>query len=57
VVVNFYEQKDEEVMSRVAELGFPREYVQKCLSDNLNNHCTTSYYLLVMNQNYAKLEA
>ena len=39
-------------MGQVAEFGFPKAFILKCLSDNVNNHCTTSYYLLCMDQNY-----
>lgn len=49
---NFYLKRDEAVISMVEEFGFPRDYIVKCLNENVNNHCTTSYYLLCMDQNY-----
>lgn len=43
---------DEKIVEEVEEYGFPRPYILKCLQENVNNHCTTSYYLLCMDQNY-----
>jgi hypothetical protein len=45
---NYYLKIDDKIMHEVEDYGFPREYVLKCLGDNINNHCTTSYYLLCM---------
>lgn len=30
----------------VCEFGYPNEHLLKCLLNNENNHCTTTYYLL-----------
>ena len=49
---NYYLRIDEKILHEVEDFGFPREYVLKCLGENVNNHCTTSYYLLCMDQNY-----
>ena len=43
---------DQSVITDTARLGFPRHYIEKCLRDNANNHCTTTYYLLCMDQNF-----
>ena len=51
--INVYMKKDEKIIDQIVKLGFPRDYVLKCLHDNMNNHCTTSYYLLMMDQNYS----
>jgi len=40
------------MMEKVSQFGFPMPYIQKCLAENVNNHCTTAYYLLCMDQNY-----
>ena len=49
---NYYLRVDEKIVEEVEDYGFPRPYVLKCLQENVNNHCTTSYYLLCMDQNY-----
>lgn len=49
---NFYLRMDENIVAEVEDYGFPRPYINKCLSENVNNHCTTSYYLLCMDQHY-----
>jgi len=49
---NYYLRVDEKIVEEVEDYGFPRPYILKCLSENVNNHCTTSYYLLCMDQNY-----
>ena len=49
---NYYIKIDEKIVGQVEEFGFPRQFLVKCLNDNVNNHCTTSYYLLCMDQNY-----
>lgn len=49
---NYYLRIDEKIVEEVEEYGFPRQYMLKCLGENANNHCTTSYYLLCMDQNY-----
>jgi hypothetical protein len=45
---NYYIRLNEGVVRDTARLGFPDEFIRKCLSDNANNHCTTTYYLLCM---------
>mmetsp|Transcript_18582 Transcript_18582/g.45657 ORF Transcript_18582/g.45657 Transcript_18582/m.45657 type:complete len:365 (+) Transcript_18582:6-1100(+) len=37
---------DEHVVSLVAELGFRKDYIRRCVSKNLHNLCTTSYWVL-----------
>ncbi len=49
---NYYLKKDEDIINRVGDYGFPKIYIEKSLKDNLNNHATTCYYLLCMDQNY-----
>jgi hypothetical protein len=49
---NYYLRVDEKIVEEVEDYGFPRPYILKCLQENVNNHCTTSYYLLCMDQNY-----
>ena len=43
---------DEEVIAKVEKFGFPRDFILRCINENVNNHCTTSYYLLCMDQKY-----
>jgi len=43
---------DQNIITDTAKLGFPRSYIEKCLRENSNNHCTTTYYLLCMDQNF-----
>ena len=38
------------VVERVAKFGFPQSTIINSLRKNLANHCTTSYYLLLMDQ-------
>mmetsp|Transcript_37531 Transcript_37531/g.57494 ORF Transcript_37531/g.57494 Transcript_37531/m.57494 type:complete len:140 (+) Transcript_37531:4742-5161(+) len=45
---NYYIKINESVIKDTERLGFPINYIQKCLKDNSNNHCTTTYYLLCM---------
>ena len=49
---NYYLRMDDKIVEEVEDYGFPKPYIMKCLQDNVNNHCTTSYYLLCMDQNY-----
>ncbi len=49
---NYYMRIDENILEEVEDYGFPKQFVLKCLNENVNNHCTTSYYLLCMDQNY-----
>ena len=39
-----------EIVQQVKRLGYPLEYVIKCLEDNDTNHCTTTYYLIADDQ-------
>jgi hypothetical protein len=34
-------------MQDLEELGFTKEYVERCLDANKHNHATTCYYLLL----------
>ena len=45
---NYYIKINQNVIKDTERLGFPTEYIQKCLKENSNNHCTTTYYLLCM---------
>ena len=45
---NYYMRVDEKIVQEVEDYGFPPPYILKCLGENVNNHCTTSYYLLCM---------
>ena len=38
------------VVNQVAKYGFPQSTIINSLRKNLANHCTTSYYLLLMDQ-------
>lgn len=40
------------VVERVQKYGFPQSTIINSLRRNLANHCTTSYYLLLMEQNF-----
>ena len=48
--INF--NADDNIIKDTEKLGFPLHYIQMCLKDNANNHCTTTYYLLCMDQNF-----
>ena len=50
--LNYYLKIDEKIVDQVELYGFPKQFILKCLNENVNNHCTTSYYLLCMDQNY-----
>jgi hypothetical protein len=50
--MNYYIRINEKIIDRVGLFGFPEKYIRKCIEENLNNHCTSSYYLLCMDQNY-----
>lgn len=50
IFVNFI--ADHEIIKHTARLGFPEDYIVKTLNVNACNHCTTTYYLLCMDQNY-----
>ncbi len=43
---NYYLKIDEKIVGLVESYGFPKPYILKCINDNVNNHCTASYYLL-----------
>ncbi len=36
---------DESVVQQVEMMGYPREYVVRCLNNNELNYATTGYYL------------
>ena len=40
------------VVERVQKYGFPQSTIINSLRKNLANHCTTSYFLLLMEQNF-----
>ena len=40
---------DENVIKNMERLGYNKEYVQKCLSNNEVNYCSATYYLLLNN--------
>jgi len=40
------------VVDKVHKYGFPQSTVINSLRKNLANHCTTSYFLLLMEQNF-----
>ena len=43
---------DEMKIMNMVQYGYPKEYIIKCLQDNLPNYTTAGYYLLKMDQNY-----
>lgn len=49
---NHYIKINQDMIDDTARLGFPAEYITKCLKENATNHCTTSYYLACMDQNF-----
>lgn len=49
---NYYIKTNENIIQDTSRLGFPVQYIGKCLRENSNNHCTTTYYLLCMDQNF-----
>ena len=49
---NYYVKINNTIIEDTVKMGFPMWYVQKCLKENANNHCTTTYYLLCMDQNF-----
>eukprot|EP00826_Nyctotherus_ovalis_P026843 TRINITY_DN2093_c0_g1_i1.p1 TRINITY_DN2093_c0_g1~~TRINITY_DN2093_c0_g1_i1.p1 ORF type:complete len:720 (-),score=227.83 TRINITY_DN2093_c0_g1_i1:141-2300(-) len=40
---------DEKALVRIEKLGYPREYVKKCIHGNELNHATATYYLMTNN--------
>ena len=42
------------IVEKVEKFGFPQSTIINSLRRNLANHCTTSYYLLLMDQNFAE---
>jgi len=50
--LNYYTKIDEKIVDLVEMYGFPKGFAIKCLKENINNHCTASYYLLCIDQNY-----
>ena len=45
-----YARIDMGVVEQVAKFGFPSATIINSLRKNLANHCTTSYYLFLMDQ-------
>ena len=45
-----YARIDMKVVGKVGQYGFPQSTIINSLRKNLANHCTTSYYLLLMDQ-------
>ena len=45
---NYYVKINKNIITDTVKMGFPLQYVEKCLKDNVNNHCTTTYYLFCM---------
>jgi len=44
---------DEQIVQRMKEkYGYPYEYIMKSLDENKANYCTTTYYLLLQDQNF-----
>jgi hypothetical protein len=39
-----------EIVSKLYNMGFTHQYINKSLAENLANHCTTTYYLLDKDQ-------
>ena len=42
---------NEEVCKKVESFGFPREYIEHCLTHNETNHATATYFLLLDEKN------
>ena len=40
------------VVEKVQKFGFPLSVIINSLRRNLANHCTTSYFLILMDQNF-----
>jgi hypothetical protein len=49
---NFYRKIDKNIVDKVVEFGYPKDLVIKSLKQNISNHCTTTYYLMCMDQNF-----
>lgn len=47
-----YSSINMEVVEKVAKFGFPPKVTINCLRQNLCNHCTTTYYLIQMDQKF-----
>ena len=52
---NYYVKINQNIINDTVKMGFPLSYVQKCLKENANNHCTTTYYLFCMDQNFWRI--
>ena len=39
---------DKNVAYQVSRLGFPKEHIVESLLKNMTNHCTATYYLLIL---------
>ena len=40
---------DENIIKNMENLGFQKDYVQKCITNNEINYCSATYYLLLNN--------
>lgn len=49
---NHYIKINQSMINDTVRLGFPADYISKCLRENATNHCTTTYYLACMDQNF-----
>lgn len=53
MVSNYNFQINQEIIKIMADrLGYPKAYTTNCLDSNETNYCTTTYYLLLADQNY-----
>ena len=41
-----------EVVEKIEQFGFPQQVTINCIKQNLCNHCTTTYYLMQMDQQF-----
>ena len=39
-------EQDTDVLQQLEKLGFPEDYVSKCLQMNKHNHATTTYSMI-----------
>ena len=43
---------DDIKINHMVQYGYPKDYIIKCLQENLPNYTTAGYYLLKMDQTY-----
>ena len=41
---------DENILKNMENLGYKKEYVQNCITNNKINYCSATYYLLSTSQ-------